>query len=83
MGITTQVKLLVNMRASKMATAKDGSTPLHQAASQGHVDTVTTLVYMGLDPTVQDLDGGQPMHHAADQVRATGLLSGRPSLLKC
>lgn len=63
------VKLLVNMRGSKSAMAKDGSTPLHHAASQGHVDTVITLVYMGLDPCVQDNDGGQPMHHAADQGR--------------
>ena len=31
---------------------QDGDTPLHDAASQGKLDTVTLLVQMGSDPTV-------------------------------
>jgi hypothetical protein len=42
-----------------------GSTPLHKAASRGHVDIARLLLEYGADPNVRDEYGWTPLHNAA------------------
>ena len=44
----------------------DGATPLHLAASQGHVDVIAWLLDNGAEMTTDAL-GGTPLHDAAQQ----------------
>jgi len=42
-----------------------GNTPLHEAASRGHVKVVKLLLERGADPNIQNKDGDTPLHLAA------------------
>lgn len=50
------------------ANAKDpnGYTPLHAAASYGHLDLLRLLVNRGGDINIQDNEGDTPLHHVED-----------------
>ncbi|KAF8002675.1 hypothetical protein HF325_003640 [Metschnikowia pulcherrima] len=54
------------------ANAKDpnGYTPIHAAASYGHLDLLKMLVSNGGDINIQDNEGDTPLHHAEDVVTA-------------
>lgn len=50
------------------ANAKDpnGYTPIHAAASYGHIDLLKLLMSKGGDINVQDNEGDTPLHHVED-----------------
>lgn len=48
------------------AATPEGVTMLHTTASYDSVNSVTTLIAMGMDPNTQDEDGNTFVHHAFD-----------------
>ncbi|OBA20077.1 ankyrin [Metschnikowia bicuspidata var. bicuspidata NRRL YB-4993] len=50
------------------ANAKDpnGYTPIHAAASYGHIDLLKLLISRGGNINIQDNDGDTPLHHVED-----------------
>ena len=62
----SRVKLLLDAGANIHATNKNGWTPLHYAASEGHTAIATLLVDKGADVNVIDnLTGSTPLHFAS------------------
>jgi len=59
------VKTLVELGADKEAKSVNGSTPLHRAAYNGHVEAATALVALGADVQAKAADGATPLHEAA------------------
>ena len=49
-------------------TAHAAATPLHDAARQGDVTAIATLLDAGADPNAQDDRGVAPLHDAAHRV---------------
>jgi hypothetical protein len=47
------------------ARTADGATPLHYAATNGHVEALKTLVALGADMEAKSAKGGTPLHEAA------------------
>lgn len=54
-----------------------GSTPLHMAATYGQTAAVNTLLRLGANPKVQDIDGHTPYDLAVanEQTEAANMLS--------
>lgn len=50
------------------ANSKDpnGYTPIHAAASYGHIELLKLLIAKGGDINIQDNDGDTPLHHCED-----------------
>lgn len=44
----------------------NGYTPIHAAASYGHIGLLQTLISRGGDINIQDSDGDTPLHHCED-----------------
>ena len=42
-----------------------GDTPLHEAAWEGHTETVAALLKAAADPNAKDSSGDTPLHKAA------------------
>ncbi|XP_047481790.1 ankyrin repeat domain-containing protein 12-like isoform X3 [Penaeus chinensis] len=64
---TTQVTalaVLLNHDCNLSAQARDLSTPLHHAATEGKLDVVKWLVQNGADNTIKDKDGRLPVDRA-------------------
>jgi len=53
--------LLISKGAKVNAQKKDGSTPLHMAATHGNVEFVKLLIAKGADVNAKDEDGGTPL----------------------
>ncbi|KXZ51175.1 hypothetical protein GPECTOR_13g662 [Gonium pectorale] len=77
--LPTLQRALAGAQSDKAAVAnqarKDGSTPLHIAASSGHVEVTRLLLNAGANKDAADKDGGTPLQSAAgnghvDTVRA-------------
>ncbi|MCG8340703.1 MAG: ankyrin repeat domain-containing protein, partial [Cytophagales bacterium] len=64
-GDIEQVKLLLSQGAAINATDKDGWTPLHWAAKNGHQAVVAYLKERGADINATCKYGGTPLHWAA------------------
>lgn len=47
--------------AEPNARSKYGGTPLHQAASKGHLSVINALLAAGADPSAKDRDGETPL----------------------
>lgn len=58
------------------ANIKDanGYTPIHAAASYGHLDLLRYLIQQGGDINIQDEEGDTPLHHVEDLATATALV---------
>uniref|UniRef100_UPI00387FB281 Transcription factor ETV6,DARPin n=1 Tax=synthetic construct TaxID=32630 RepID=UPI00387FB281 len=77
-GQDDEVRILMANGADVNATDNDGYTPLHLAASNGHLEIVEVLLKNGADVNASDLTGITPLHAAA----ATGHLEIVEVLLK-
>jgi ankyrin repeat protein len=66
-GLLELVKELVERRnvSVNIQTYNNKSTPLHLAASRGHLDVVEFLVNQGANPNITDGEGGSALHYAA------------------
>ena len=58
------------------------STALHIAVRRGHSECVETLIGLGSNPNVQDVDGNTPLHTAVRKVAADDITSKTPELKK-
>ncbi|KAM9937644.1 hypothetical protein OXX80_002812 [Metschnikowia pulcherrima] len=63
-------KYLTSNEFSANAKDANGYTPIHAAASYGHLDLLKMLVSNGGDINIQDNEGDTPLHHAEDVVTA-------------
>ncbi|KAJ8145780.1 hypothetical protein OY671_001145 [Metschnikowia pulcherrima] len=63
-------KYLTSNEFSANAKDPNGYTPIHAAASYGHLDLLKLLVSNGGDINIQDNEGDTPLHHAEDVVTA-------------
>ena len=61
--------LLIGSGADVNARVRDGSTPLHWAATSGHPDVCKMLIDKSADVNARDTDGWTPLHMAASQGR--------------
>lgn len=62
-GMTDIVRLLLDAGADPYFGNHDGLTPIHAAASGGHVETVTMLVNRKIEPGTSSLPSGEtPLH---------------------
>lgn len=65
-GNLDKMKEIVNQNVNAK-TDKDGVTPLHIAAQEGHVDIVDYLLSNQADPNIKNKDGETPLHLAAQE----------------
>ncbi|XP_073711824.1 ankyrin repeat domain-containing protein 6b [Misgurnus anguillicaudatus] len=72
-GRAEHVVQLIN-KGAKVATTKNGRTPLHLAAHKGHIAVVRILLAAGCDLDIQD-DGDQTALHRAAVLGNTDVIS--------
>ena len=67
-GLTTSVKRLLSIRNINVNVKDDmfGSTPLHLAAYNGHIEISRLLLQNGADVNAKSDDGSTPLHWAAE-----------------
>ena len=58
---------MIEHGADVMKEDNDGSTPLHNAASNGHTELCKVLIEHGADVMKEDNDGNTPLHNAASK----------------
>ena len=64
-GHNKLIKILLECGASTHnTTGITGRTPLHKAASNGHIETVKLLISKGADVNIKDENGWTPLHLA-------------------
>ena len=65
-----------NLESGVKPDIKDpnGYTPIHAAASYGHIELLRYLVAQGGDINVQDNEGDTPLHHVEDVASARALV---------
>ena len=62
------VKILLDKGANVEATAEEsGRRPIHQAAQNGHLETLQLLLKYEADPDSKEIDGATPLWLAAQQ----------------
>lgn len=66
-GSTSDIASLLDRSASLDARDKNGLTPLHLAASNGHLQAVRILWSKGIDLDLEDKHNKTPLHLAATQ----------------
>jgi hypothetical protein len=68
-GLTTSVIRLLSIRNINVNVKDDenGSTPLHRAAANGHIEISRLLLQNGADVNVKDDGGNTPLHWAAEE----------------
>ena len=59
--------LISEFKADVNVLNNDGGTPLHEAASKGHLDVVRVLSEFKADVNALNNDGGTPLHEAASK----------------
>ena len=69
-GDVQRVRELLEAGANPNARDKDGLTPLHWAASEGHADIVKILLEHGADPNTKIKYGWTPLHYASREGHA-------------
>ncbi|KAG9344142.1 hypothetical protein JZ751_012624 [Albula glossodonta] len=67
MGSTTVAQLLLRHGANpNLQDSSTGSTPLHDAARQGFLDTVEILIESRADPNIMDYNNRRPIDLARE-----------------
>lgn len=73
-----QISVVEDYIQSKQFTANsqdpNGYTPIHAAASYGHIDLLKVLMANGGDINIQDKEGDTPLHHVEDLATAKFLV---------
>ena len=71
LGLTTVLEFLIIEHSQDVdyRCTDDGSTPLHLASGEGHVEVARILIKHRANITVQDKDGLTPLHWASRQGR--------------
>ena len=69
------VASLLAAGADPNAANSGGQSPIHYAASKGHLDCIRKLVAAGCDPDAVDRTKSTPLHRAASQGRANVIVS--------
>lgn len=71
---TSVVNEFLTQGGSPNAKDHNGYTPIHAAASYGHLDLLQLLISRGGDVNVQDNEGDTPLHHVEDLKTAIALV---------
>ncbi|KAI1887511.1 hypothetical protein AGOR_G00191070 [Albula goreensis] len=72
MGSTTVAQLLLRHGANpNLQDSSTGSTPLHDAARQGFLDTVEILIESRADPNIMDYNNRRPIDLARENGHLT------------
>ena len=66
-ALPNAIRVLKAKGITDINARSDGSTPLHEAASEGHTDVVIALIAAGADVNAQNERGYTPLHWAADR----------------
>lgn len=69
-GDGEKVALFLKLLANPNHQVEDGSTALHFAAANGHVNVVRKLILAGADKSIKDVDGQTAMDIAVTTCRS-------------
>lgn len=73
--LKTVVEYLDSGKFTLNSKDPNGYTPIHAAASYGHVDLLRLLISRGGDINIQDNEGDSPLHHVEDLNTAKIMIS--------
>lgn len=71
---TSVVNEFLTQGGSPNVKDENGYTPIHAAASYGHLDLLQLLISNGGDVNIQDNEGDTPLHHVEDLKTAIALV---------